>query len=98
VILHQHDCTRPARAAGGGGRPEHRALRGGNFNNTARNVRCANRNDNDPDNRNDNNGFRVVVSTLASCRNCPPERKLLRAEANGGVCPWPRPARVGPGE
>jgi hypothetical protein len=73
-------------------------VRGGAFNNTARNVRSAIRNRNDPDNRNDNIGFRLVVSTLASRRNCPPERKLLRAEANGGVCPWPRPARAGPGE
>ena len=37
-------------------------VRGGAFNNNARNVRAANRNRNDPDNRNDNIGFRVVVS------------------------------------
>ena len=37
-------------------------LRGGAFNNNERNVRCAYRNRNNPDNRNRNNGFRVVVS------------------------------------
>jgi hypothetical protein len=39
-------------------------LRGGAFNNNPRNVRCAYRNNNEPDNRNNNIGFRVVVSTL----------------------------------
>ena len=39
----------------------HRVLRGGSFNNNARNARCAYRNSNNPDNRNRNNGFRVVV-------------------------------------
>jgi hypothetical protein len=39
-------------------------VRGGSFNNTENNVRAANRNRNDPDNRNDNIGFRVVVSTF----------------------------------
>jgi formylglycine-generating enzyme required for sulfatase activity len=37
-------------------------VRGGSFNNNRRNVRCANRNNNHPDNRNNNIGFRVVVS------------------------------------
>jgi hypothetical protein len=39
-----------------------RVLRGGAFNNNARNVRCAYRNRNNPNNRNRNNGFRVVAS------------------------------------
>ncbi len=39
-------------------------VRGGAWNNNERNARCANRNRNNPDNRNDNNGFRVVVSML----------------------------------
>jgi formylglycine-generating enzyme required for sulfatase activity len=38
-------------------------LRGGSFNNNAPNVRSAYRNNNQPDNRNNNNGFRVA-STL----------------------------------
>jgi hypothetical protein len=48
---------------------ERRVLRGGSFNNNHRNVRCANRNHNNPNNRNDNIGFRVVVSHIF----CPPE-------------------------
>jgi hypothetical protein len=48
-----------------------RVLRGGSFNNNARNVRSANRNNNNPDNRNDNNGFRVVASHISpACRKC----------------------------
>jgi len=38
-------------------------LRGGSWNNNPRNCRSANRNNNDPTKRNDNNGFRVA-STL----------------------------------
>lgn len=36
-----------------------RVLRGGSFNNNHRNARCAYRNRNNPNNWNDNNGFRV---------------------------------------
>ena len=36
-----------------------RVLRGGSFNNETSNVRCAVRNENNPENRNDNIGFRV---------------------------------------
>ncbi len=36
-------------------------LRGGSFINNRRNVRCAYRNNNHPDNFNDNRGFRVVA-------------------------------------
>jgi hypothetical protein len=39
-------------------------LRGGAFNNHSDNARCSLRNHNDPDNRNNNLGFRLVVSTL----------------------------------
>jgi len=42
-----------------------RALRGGSWNNEAQNLRCDTRNRNNPDNRNNNNGFRVVC--LQSC-------------------------------
>jgi len=41
-----------------------RVVRGGSFNNNQRNCRCAYRNRNDPDNFNNNQGFRVVVATL----------------------------------
>ncbi|HAV33272.1 MAG TPA: hypothetical protein DCX79_14795 [Planctomycetaceae bacterium] len=37
-----------------------RVLRGGSWNNESANLRSANRNDNTPDNRNNNIGFRVV--------------------------------------
>jgi formylglycine-generating enzyme required for sulfatase activity len=36
-----------------------RVIRGGSWNNNARNCRTANRNRNSPDNRNDNIGFRL---------------------------------------
>ncbi|HDQ71360.1 MAG TPA: hypothetical protein ENN19_04595 [Chloroflexi bacterium] len=40
-------------------------MRGGSFDNTDNNVRCAYRNNrNNPNNRNRNNGFRVVASTF----------------------------------
>jgi hypothetical protein len=39
----------------------YRVLRGGSWNNNPRNVRCANRNRNNPDNRNNNIGFRVLL-------------------------------------
>ena len=43
-----------------------RVVRGGSFNNNERNVRAANRNNDDPDNRNNNIGFRLVVSRSSS--------------------------------
>jgi len=39
-----------------------RVLRGGSWNNNARNTRSANRNRNTPDERNDNNGFRLALA------------------------------------
>src|SRR5271157_2356963 len=50
-----------------GRRPSSRVLRGGSFNNQASNVRSANRNNNVPADRNNNNGFRAA-STLP-CQN-----------------------------
>ncbi|HIK97279.1 MAG TPA: hypothetical protein EYG10_04120 [Gammaproteobacteria bacterium] len=63
--------TRRRRACGGGSlgilffsggadqRPS-RSLRGGSWNNKPRRVRAANRNNNNPDNRNNNIGFRLA--------------------------------------
>jgi hypothetical protein len=39
---------------------DERVLRGGSWNNNGRNARCANRNGNEPDNRNQNIGFRFA--------------------------------------
>jgi hypothetical protein len=65
------DTGRPTKIRGRRGLDEGRAatpvLRGGSWNNDQRNARCAVRNRNDPDNFNNNVGFRVVVS-IACCR------------------------------
>ncbi|MEO0444439.1 MAG: SUMF1/EgtB/PvdO family nonheme iron enzyme [Verrucomicrobiota bacterium] len=45
----------------GTGRNPLRVVRGGSWNNAARNCRSANRNRNDPQHRNANQGFRVWV-------------------------------------
>jgi hypothetical protein len=58
-----------------------RVLRGGSYNNEDRNLRCAIRNDNNPNNRNDNIGFRVVVRVVSHA-------SLWKAH---GFCPWLRP-------
>ncbi|MEM6967300.1 MAG: hypothetical protein AAF573_21230 [Bacteroidota bacterium] len=51
--------------------------RGGSWNNNARNCRVSNRNNNSPDNRNNNLGFRLVLSSrmdgfplLNRCLSC----------------------------
>ena len=43
--------------SGEGRMGDNRVIRGGSWNNNARNCRAANRNANDPSNRNDNLGF-----------------------------------------
>jgi len=44
-----------------------RVLRGGAFNNNENNARCAYRNNNQPDERNNNIGFRLVVAHDFPC-------------------------------
>ncbi|MBI5287103.1 MAG: SUMF1/EgtB/PvdO family nonheme iron enzyme, partial [Deltaproteobacteria bacterium] len=43
-----------------------RVLRGGSWNNNPGNTRAANRNRNNPDNRNNNNGFRCAITLKVS--------------------------------
>jgi len=90
----------------GPGQQVRRVLRGGAFNNEERNVRCAARNRNNPNNWNRNNGFRLVASHDFPGRPempggvqalCP----LCRAEARKTA--WLGPGRApseseGPGE
>jgi formylglycine-generating enzyme required for sulfatase activity len=45
-------------------------VRGGAFNNNESNARCAQRNRNQPDNHNNNIGFRVCASTLLPAAAC----------------------------
>jgi hypothetical protein len=70
-------------------------VRGGAFDNNDQNVRCAVRNGNAPDNRNNNLGVRVVVLSTFFTRPVPAgsagRRQLPgRGEKNGGVYSWPR--------
>jgi hypothetical protein len=69
-------------------------LRGGAFNNNPQDVRCAYRNNNNPDNRNNNIGFRVVVSTLfAPTGNAARDGNAVvggRGLKNGRARSWPR--------
>ncbi|MEW6263935.1 MAG: SUMF1/EgtB/PvdO family nonheme iron enzyme [Thermodesulfobacteriota bacterium] len=51
-------------------------LRGGSWNNKPRNTRAANRNNNTPDNRNNNSGFRVASASVGRVR---PGRAGIRA-------------------
>lgn len=54
-------------------------LRGGSWNNNRDNALCAYRNDNNPDNDNDNNGFR-----LATRAPRPPEMRRDALSHSGG--------------
>ena len=82
---------------GAGSNP--RVVRGGSFNNTDDNLRAANRNRNDPDNRNDNIGFRVVSSRSSIFTGIARRALALRAEAkNGGARSRPSLASCRPGE
>ena len=48
-----------------------RVNRGGSWNNNARNCRSANRNNNTPDNRNNNLGFRLLSTQMKKGQNRP---------------------------
>jgi Sulfatase-modifying factor enzyme 1 len=79
-----------------------RVVRGGAFNNNRQNVRCAYRNNNHPDNRNNNIGFRVVSHGFRAV--CPEKGGLLPVHRGGQgfrgkdrrpVQPFPGRARIG---
>ncbi|MBM4038197.1 MAG: hypothetical protein FJ290_06740 [Planctomycetes bacterium] len=79
---------------GVGLRGERRVLRGGSWNNNPRNLRSANRNRNHPENRNNNAGFRVVLSAAPlSPRASAPGR-----EARGSGRTWGSRSRPRVGE
>jgi len=78
-----------------GDKGSNRVNRGGSWNNNARNVRAANRNNNDPGNRNNNLGLRPASSGRLR-RYCRPARKSAPAGENPAPpvpchCPdqWP---------
>jgi hypothetical protein len=52
-------------------------MRGGSWNNNAQNCRSANRNNNTPDNRNNNIGFRLVSPELKRMDGFPLLNRLL---------------------
>jgi hypothetical protein len=58
-----------------------RVVRGGSWNNDADNARSAARNNNDPDNRNDNIGLRVLCASHIVCVFL---HGALRAAGNAG--------------
>ncbi len=77
---------------GGKGRAQQgrkRVLRGGGWNNNGRNLRCANRNANQPDNRNDNIGLRLA-GALRVGGSVSQRPVLFRRSASGGQSPGPR--------
>ena len=65
-----------------GGQAEERS---GSWNNGARNVRCAYRNRNNPDNRNDNSGFRALLQ-LTWLKDFIVTGQNVVAPRTGGVC------------
>jgi hypothetical protein len=56
-------------------------VRGGSWNNNRDNARCAYRNDNDPDNRNNNLGFRVLCVSHIEQSFAPASRHIGAGEA-----------------
>ena len=83
------------------GRTDGRVVRGGSYNNNDRNVRCAYRNYNNPNNRNNNIGFRVVcVSPHVVYETSSPEMpggpRLVRRMPGRGKKRWrgPCPGRA----
>ncbi|MCP4379008.1 MAG: SUMF1/EgtB/PvdO family nonheme iron enzyme [bacterium] len=66
-----------------------RVIRGGDWNNDAGNCRAAYRNDNDPGNRNDNIGFRLLSTRRVAGGPC-----LRMRFARIRLCPGHAPAPI----
>ncbi len=82
--------TAPGQVARSGS-PGTDVLRGGGWNNNSNNARAANRDNNAPNNRNDNNGFRVAV--VSAHVRLPLLLVAFNGECDGGVRPRARPFR-----
>jgi hypothetical protein len=70
---------------------ETRVLRGGSWNNNPSNLRSANRNRNAPDNRNNNNGFRLAQAAGRALRPAQSDVRACLGTAHASVarrCPW----------
>ncbi|MCP3915368.1 MAG: SUMF1/EgtB/PvdO family nonheme iron enzyme [bacterium] len=65
-----------------------RVLRGGSWNNNARNVRAAQRNRTHPDNQNDNIGFRLARARTGTGRSRPDPIRLPSAAPAAANRPW----------
>ncbi|RIK60467.1 hypothetical protein DCC62_28205 [candidate division KSB1 bacterium] len=77
-----------------------RVVRGGAFNNNHRNVRCAYRNRNNPNNWNNNIGFRVAALTFFTVRIAVrfAAAGFTAATKNGGAGSGPRCRQNGAGQ
>ena len=65
-------------------------IRGGSWRNNARNCRSAYRNRNDPENRNNNLGFRLARSSADKVKLCQTEPAAFRAASCAAKTrPWP---------
>jgi len=60
--------------------------RGGSWNNEARNARCACRNRNNPDNRNNNVGFRALLQLTCIVGDLVITGQIAAAPRTGGPC------------
>ncbi len=68
------------------GQAYRRVLRGGSWNNNDNNCRLANRNRNEPNNRNNNYGFRAArdLRNLSCGESCAPQKSAVRVRRSSG--------------
>lgn len=77
-----------------GSKGSKRVIRGGSWNSNARNVRSAYRNRNEPDERNDNLGFRLA-RVQRGCRSALPDQSRVRCSKAFEVSRAEETERVG---